>query len=73
MPPKIPIKSPPKKIAMSSVGGGYGSSKATMKKETDKLNQSGTIDKKKTGKDSMGDDTISAMSKAFPMVRQLQI
>ena len=35
VPAKIPKASPPKKIAMSSVGGGYGSQKLLGKQATD--------------------------------------
>lgn len=63
------VVSPPRKGAMSSVGGGYG--KPPVAKDIPaKLNQSGMLDKKKTNKDSSAaDETLSGMIKAFPLVR----
>lgn len=66
--------SPPKKPAMSSVGGGYGKP-PTSKDNTvpAKLNLSGTLDKKKTGKEQStgGDDTIAG-AKGFALVRHMK-
>jgi hypothetical protein len=56
--------SPPKKTAMSSVGGGYGKPPTISASKDNipaKLNLSGTLDKKKTNKDSTGgagEDTL---------------
>ncbi len=64
------VVSPPRKGAMSSVGGGYGVKPPIAKDVPAKLNQSGILDKKKTNKDSSAaEETLSGMVKAFPMVR----
>ena len=60
-------KSPPKKQAMSSVGGGYGKPPAG-RETTKQLNQSSH--QAKTGKESNEETVVSGVAKAFPMVRQ---
>jgi hypothetical protein len=58
---------------MSSVGGGYGKPPTISASKDNKLNLSGTLDKKKTNKEQStgGDDTIAG-AKAFPLVRHMK-
>jgi hypothetical protein len=57
---------------MSSVGGGYGKPPTISASKDNKLNLSGTLDKKKSNKEqSMGGEDTIAGGKAFTLVRQM--